>query len=69
MTWNIQWDVTSNFTKQWVIQNDLWAWLDYNDDIMTDENDDIIIFHTWLFWDWENYYDTQSDKTNNWIIN
>lgn len=49
----------TNWTKKSPIQSDLWAWLDEINNIMTDENDDIIIFHTGDFYN----KDTEWTKT------
>ena len=39
------------WTKKTTLQSDLWAWLDELLNRMTDENDNVIIFHTWDFYD------------------
>lgn len=36
--------------------DDLWAGLDYDLALMTDEDDNVIIFHTWLYGDSQTFY-------------
>lgn len=44
-------NVTSSYSPRPAIQSDDGAGLDWNDDILTDENDSIVIFDTGVFYD------------------
>lgn len=41
--------ITTNWQERESILVDLWYWLDYNDDVMTDEENNRIVFHTWEY--------------------
>ena len=41
----------TEWTKDWPVQSDNWAWLDEVSNRMADENDNVIIFHTGDFYD------------------